>query len=147
MKTRPNLTTVILLLLGSFSLTAAILEDWSLRHPTPYYADFANAAYGNGVYVIVGAGGMIATSSDLENWYTRHHPELLENVVFGDGQFVATGTTGDILTSADGTNWMAHASGILSSLSDVDYGNGLYVAAGDSGVTAVSSKGMDWTIR
>lgn len=125
---------------------AEVLNDWTIRHPTPYNASFFNAAYGNGVYVLVGAGGMIATSPDLQNWYTRHHPELIENIVFGNGQFVATGYNGDMLTSTDGTNWTTHASGSILSFSGVDYGNGLYVAAGEQGIGAVSSNGVDWTI-
>ena len=139
-------TLFALVIAPSYILDADVIDDWRLRHPTPYYANFWHAAYGNGVYVAVGVGGMIATSSDLEGWHSVHHPQLLENVVFGDGQFVATGSDGDILTSPDGTNWIARASGTSFALSGVDYGNGVYVAAGDHGVTAVSSNGVNWTI-
>ncbi len=139
-------TCAVLVAATILSCRAEVIDDWSPQHPKPYFWDYFNAAYGNGVYVFVGRGGVITTTSDLQNWHTRNHPEPLENVVFGNGLFVATGYLGDMLTSTDGTNWTTHSTGTTLSFSGVTYSNGLYVAAGERGASAVSSNGMDWTI-
>lgn len=69
-------------------------------------------AYGNGLYVVVGNKGYIATSTDLIHWVERVNPASIDNknlcYIIYDGnpqKFVAVGENMTILTSNDGINW------------------------------------------
>jgi hypothetical protein len=125
---------------------AAPIEGWTIRHPLPSNANLFNAAHGRDTYVIVGAGGALITSRNLEEWTTNFRPELMENVIFAGDQFVITGYRGEILTSPDGENWTVRSSGTELSLTGIAYGDGRYVAAGEDGVSATSTDGVDWTV-
>lgn len=69
-------------------------------------------AYGNGINVVVGNNGYIATSTDLMHWVERVNPASIDNknlyYVIYDGnpqKFVAVGENMAILISDDGINW------------------------------------------
>jgi hypothetical protein len=57
--------------------------------------------YGNGLFVTVGQGGTIVTSSDGVTWTAGALPTSrgFWGVAYGDGLFVAVGECGTILTS------------------------------------------------
>jgi hypothetical protein len=116
------------------------------------------------LYVGVGDGGLIKTSSDGTTWTLRDSGtmENLRGVTWSGTQFVAVGgdgirwtttpaitvSTGVILTSNDGISWTKRNSGIPSSgvsagigypneaikLNGVTYGGGTYVAVGYSNI-------------
>jgi hypothetical protein len=99
-------------------------------------------AFGNGIFVAVGDGGTIVTSTDGMSWTPEvsGSSELLFNVAFGDGTFVVVGGSqqGVIFTSTDGVNWTKRNSGTSASLSNVAYANGTFIAVGAGGTIVQS---------
>ena len=110
---------------------------------------WADAAYGDGMWVVVG-NRQIATSTDGLNWSVSAAPGLLQGVRFGDGRFVAVGNVGQIplvANSVDGVNW--GFSNLPSSWGDgfnsVAYANGYFVAEGWGSDIVYSQDGLNWT--
>ena len=60
--------------------------------------------YGNGIFVIVGAGGKVCTSSNGLQWTSRTSgiTQNVEGVTYVSGQYVAVSMDGKIITSTDG---------------------------------------------
>ena len=107
-------------------------------------------AYGNGLWVAVGTGGKIATSTDGVTWTPRTSgtTQYLQEVAYGNGLWVVVGGAGTLLTSTDGVTWTSRTSGFGSTtIQDVAYGNGLWVAVGLSGTLTTSPDGITWTSR
>lgn len=96
----------------------------------------AVATDGNGLYVAVGTGGYIATSTDLINWTQRTSGSSLDfnDIAYGDGVFIAVGGKQRIYKSADGgVTWAlkyeGSAGGSWHSHS-IAYGNGGFMVGG-----------------
>ncbi|MEJ8305054.1 X2-like carbohydrate binding domain-containing protein [Saccharibacillus sacchari] len=138
----------------SESFTVKSLEDL----PTSSMYD---AAYGNQVYVAVGAQGALIKSSDADHWQTVKRQTdstytgvsdsknfSFNGVEYANGLFVAVGTNGVILTSPDGDNWSQRSSGTSDFLRTVDYltfnGNGAFYVT-STGKYLTSTNGIDWT--
>ena len=122
-------------------------------------------AYGNGTYVVVGAGGYIATNntgssnpgttnpsstiSDIITgaWVARDSKTGLDlyGVAYVNGDFIAVGAQGTLLTSHDGVTWTPRNTGTGNDLWQVAYGAGTYVAVGDSGTIVSSADSATWT--
>jgi len=109
------------------------------------------------IYVAVGDGGNIFTSTDnLITWApaasnTTNH---LYNVSSPNGSFVATGANGTLLTSADASTWVAQNSNTPKALRGTTYGMGSaagasaqYVVVGDLGTIVTSTDGTSWSLR
>ena len=105
--------------------------------------------YGAGLYVTVGAGGVILTSPDGITWTSRTSGTIqsLNGIVWSGTQFVAVGDTGVILTSPDGITWTSRTSGTALKLFAITYGAGLYVTVGFTGIIFTSTDGILWTSR
>ncbi len=90
-------------------------------------------AYG-GMWVAVGDGGTILTSTNGITWTSRASgvSQNLWGVAYG-GMWVAVGDGGTILTSPDGITWTSRASGVSQNLYGFAYGGGMWVAVGSSG--------------
>jgi hypothetical protein len=105
-------------------------------------------AYGNGLYVIAGSGGLIntATSPTTGVWTQRYNSgsNFLDMRYF-NGNFIAVGLNKQILTSTDGISWTTRSSNFTNNIAirGVDYrsDNGRYsvVAQWDS------SKGANYS--
>ncbi len=70
-------------------------ESWHENNPVGAFHP-EGFAYGNGKFVVVGAG--IATSPDGATWTVRTTPPIsgwLTAVIFQNGKFYAVGTGGD----------------------------------------------------
>jgi hypothetical protein len=106
-------------------------------------------AFGNGIYVAVGAAGFVATSSDTYQWTTRTSgtASILQSIIFANNLFVAVGDAGTIRTSTDGITWDARISGATSALNGVTYGNDLYAVAGSGGFIRTSTDAITWDAR
>ena len=92
-------------------------------------------AYGNNMFVAVGASGTIWTSSDGVNWSasTSGTTSDLNAITYGNCGFMVVGAQGIILFSPDGANWSAGYSGTPNDLQSVAYGDNEYVAVGNNG--------------
>jgi len=108
---------------------------------------FWSVAYGNGVFVAVGAGTTVMTSVNgiTWTWGARLPSNTYYNVIFGNGVFVATGYTGGrIYTSSNGLIWSLVYSGIQVPVQRIIYAGGLYVIS-NSTDTLVSSDLVNWS--
>jgi hypothetical protein len=102
-------------------------------------------AYGNSLYVAVGAAGTVLTSSDASSWssITPATGSDLRSVAWGNGIFVAVGAGGALVTSAGGTAWTAQPALGGATLRSVAYGR-QFVAVGDAGAIFTSTNGLAW---
>ncbi|MGO4547582.1 cadherin-like beta sandwich domain-containing protein [Paenibacillus sp. 2TAB23] len=121
-----------------------------LPAPTPASAatgDLWAIAYGNGMYVAVGEGGAIKTSSDGENWTgTTVTPQWsYSDVAYGNGLFVAVGDKGSIINSENGSSWSPADSDVTDYLVGVIYQDGKFTAVGGNGAVTTSTDGVAWT--
>lgn len=104
-----------------------------------------NVIYGNGIYVAVGADGIINVSKDCNDWFIADsNKSLLNSVAFGDNCFVAVGSKGKIYYSKDGLTWTIVSSGTDKDLKSIAWNNNLYVVVGNNGTILISSDGLNW---
>ena len=121
-------------------------------------------AYGNGTYVVVGAGGYIATNTSggtntgtdpnstiseiiTGAWVpqTSGTAQDLYSVAFVNGDFLAVGQQGTMLSSHDGVNWTKRNTGTSNDLLQVAYGAATYVAVGSNGTIISSADSATWS--
>ncbi|GAB7128147.1 hypothetical protein JCM19000A_26540 [Silvimonas sp. JCM 19000] len=108
---------------------------------------------GAGVYVAVGLGGSIYTSTPAAQTWTARTSNTTNDLrgvtyttALGD-VFVAVGANGTILTSVDGLTWTTQTSGTTTNLTGVAVSASYYVAVGDNGAVLRSSDGVSWTAQ
>lgn len=132
---------------------------WTARRMPVNSATTYNAiTYGNGIFVIGGAGGAtvpICTSTDGTTWDTKipligpaSNTQGNTALIYAGGQFVSCATDGLICTSSDGVRWIARITGTTSTFSGLVYALSTYVAGGgNSGIVYSSSDAVTWTSR
>lgn len=100
-------------------------------------------------FVIVGNGGLAATSPDGHSWtFADIRTDMfLFDVASGGERLVAVGSSGAVFISEDGTSWREASLNIQKTLRAVSYGAGTFVAAGDTGIMFTSPDGEAWTQR
>jgi hypothetical protein len=105
-------------------------------------------AYGNGVWVAVGAGtNKILYSTDAVTWLPATGSLFTtsgNSVYYANGRFVAVGndTAKSILISDDGQTWSSPLT-TSSTYTDVTYGNGVWVAVGSDILRSIDN-GNTW---
>lgn len=122
------------------------MKNYTLEeHNMPKSTTWRAAAYGNGIYVAVGDGG-IAVSSDGVNWkmtvdinVDQEGPNHYWSVAYGNGRFVSITQNREVYVSTDGKSWTKSQGGVGSYY--VTYGNGKFV----SGSGSVSEDGLTWS--
>lgn len=131
------------LLLGGYNNTALLNSvyqsstgtSWTLLAPANLVTtQLNNLAFGAGLFVVVGNGGVVQTSPDGTTWTTRSSGTTnnLSRVYFINSKFFAVGDARTVLTSADGITWstiafnVGQAADFFMSLA---YGNGVYILA------------------
>ncbi len=125
-------------------------SSWSQHTASNTYAQPTAITYGNGMYVIVGYGGLVLTSTDGATWMSRNPGASagLMGVAYGNNIFVAVSNQGGkIYTSPDGITWTASTAG-PNGFTAVAFGNGLFVAVGNAITTGqiyTSTDGKTWT--
>lgn len=139
-------------------LTFTSAEEAPVARASGTTEELNNVAFGGeasdaGLFVAVGAAGVILTSPDAVNWTSQDSPTpvSLYGVAYGNNEFVAVGGNdvagvGVILTGTpDGTNWTQQpVSGTLTeSLTGVLYASGQFVAVGNNQVMS-STDGINW---
>ncbi|MHB8523900.1 MAG: hypothetical protein ACYDH9_24515 [Limisphaerales bacterium] len=141
--------TQILGLLAFVFLTACVRSDpldiWIRRNPLPT-SSFKSVAFGNGLYVVVGDGGLLFISSDASYWATvgTGTSNRLNAVTYGGGHFIAVGDNGTIISSTNGYSWEIQSTTSSANLRGVAVLRNTFVAVGDTGTLAVSSDGKAW---
>jgi hypothetical protein len=100
-----------------------------------------------GVYVTVGAGGTLFTSSDGVSWTTVNSGVTADlfGVAYGQGRYIAVGRGGAMLVSLDSATWTTQASGTTSDLNAVVAGSSGLVAVGVGGTIVHSGDGGNWS--
>lgn len=118
---------------------------------------WAQGAYGNGLFVLLQAGGTnYATSPDGATWTTRTLPYAAQGwgtLVFANGLFVLPVRydvngymPSDIYTSPDGITWTHRTYSNSANCTGVAYGNGTFVIVSNGGnVIVTSPDGITWT--
>ncbi|PSL19882.1 T9SS type A sorting domain-containing protein [Dyadobacter jiangsuensis] len=108
-----------------------------------------DVAFGNNLFVAVGADALIQTSPDGKDWTYRQveFGQQLNGVTFGNGRFVAVGLHGLIMWSYDGMVWKKSTNKVLYSIKTVAYGNGMFVLVGPYGLIGTSPDGSNWSYR
>jgi hypothetical protein len=126
------------------------LDNWTQR-TSGTNSSLYGITYGNGMFVAVGQGGTILTSTGGTNWTARSSGTgaILADVTYGNGTFVAVGYGGRFVTSTNGINWtyMNPFPAISLPVSAITYGNGLFVAVGYWDLVFTSPDGFNWTKR
>lgn len=114
-----------------------------------YGMDFVNMGDTNGVpaeyplFVVVGEGGTILTSSDGVSWTPRFSgiTQYLSDVIYGNGYYVAVGNQ-RILRSSDGLAWSFATNNVY--FYRAAYCSGVFKAAGANGSIWTSGDGLNW---
>lgn len=107
------------------------------------------AAYGGGVFVVVGAHGNILTSQDAMAWRYRSSATStnLRDAAWGNEMFVAVGNEGKVLTSPDAIQWREINSSVFPTNTNfraAGFGGNRFVLVGDSSTLLSSTNGLDW---
>jgi hypothetical protein len=130
-----------------YSVTGSVRSSYfslgCIRQSSPGSA-MNGVGYSNGLFIRVGNGGLIQTSTDGKVWEPRKSPVNFDlwDVTTSPDLMVAVGN-GGILTSADGILWNLTSSSGLR-FRRVHYGGGVWVACGYSGALMVSNDGYNW---
>ncbi len=108
-----------------------------------------SAAFGHGLFVVVGDAGTIKVSSDATTWTNcgTTLPASLLCVRYAQDRFVAVGAHGAILGSPDGQQWTRRDSGTDRLLHGLAHGDDTWVAVGSHGAILSSPDGENWTPR
>lgn len=127
-------------------LSSADGITWTAGEAPLHYGLFA-IAFGNGLFLAAGRGGITITSPDGATW-TELGTALTHNYLFcatyGAGRFVAGGVDG-FLVSQDGESWTMQYPPTYMQAKALCYGGGRYVATGSFGPVLHSPDGETWT--
>ena len=122
--------------------------SWNVEFLSGGYAQPTAMAYGNGLYVIVGYGGLMLTSPDGTNWTNRTLTtgQAMMGITYANGEFVAITNDAHSLVSTDGINWTSYPMDI-SYMNGISYGGGIFLAYGalNGAAAEVSTDGKTWT--
>lgn len=127
MNTKAIQALCLLLVLTASQSLADILDHWSQRSALAA----GRVRYCGGLFVAVGDGGLIATSSNGAVWTVRDSgtTAYLRSAAYSGGWFVAVGNNA-IVVSRDVTNWTRVALTNQCDLFDVSPGGYRFVAVG-----------------
>ena len=124
--------------------------SWQTTTLPPHNYWINASGYGDGTFVLTGATGQLWTSTDFENWTSRHPGgEDITDVVFGGGVFVARKywSSSEVWVSADlGSTWQTANTGSVPSHSGYNflaYGNSSFIRPANNGVHK-SNDGISW---
>lgn len=109
-------------------------------------ANLSGVAFGDGLFVAVGDGGTISTSSDGIWWNGSHSgtERELSAIAWNGARFVVAGAAGTLLTSENGTLWTSVDSGVTDDLNGLLFHDGQWLAVGDAGRLLHSLDGLLW---
>ncbi|MEM7386735.1 MAG: Calx-beta domain-containing protein, partial [Verrucomicrobiota bacterium] len=104
------------------------------------------SANGDGVFLLVGDSGTIASSTDGRSWSIEATgvTDRLHAANWDGRQFVVVGAKGRILTSPDGKKWKREDSPVERTLRSVTWTGERLIAVGYGGLILISEKGVHW---
>lgn len=131
---------------GASPLKSTDGTNWSSLNVV--YTGVAGAAYGAGMYVLVGTIGTIQYSTDLINFTSALNlgANNFNGVIYANGLFVAYGVSGVLYTSSDGILWTVRSTG-ANTFNNAIYANSLFVVVGAGNSVYTSADGVTWTLR
>ncbi len=116
----PVMLSVIICLPASAGQAQNALDHWYLRSTLP----IKKVRFVGGVFVGLGAGGLLATSADGTSWTQRPTGTTaeLKGVACNAGGtlWVAVGTGGTTLRSTDSTNWSVYVDPMVTNTCDMN---------------------------
>jgi hypothetical protein len=121
--------------------------DWTQR-ASPVNGNIKGIAYGNGLWIAVGDGGLVTRSFDGINWINGAYPSAFPDfkaICYGNGKFVAVTAGGGIYTTTDGETWQKQTSPVDNDLYAICYASGYFMATGAKGAIVKSPDGVNWT--
>ena len=104
---------------------------------------FNRIIYNNNLFVAIGTGGYISTSTDGRNWTTRQSGTSVDlwDIVYTHNYYIAVGGSATIVTSQNGTTWTpTQVSGAASSGYSIVFtgiasnGTNIYIVGKERGV-------------
>lgn len=121
------------------------LDSWVQRQVAGSISGLSSVAFGNGVFVAVGAGSGVARSTNGADWTATSAGSYGDfyRIRFLNGEFVTVGSSDRILTSPDGVTWTATIAPIAGG-TDIAFGNGAYVMT-SNGSSYYSTNGVNWS--
>ena len=118
----------------------------------PSSSGWISSAYGNNTFVLIGATGVVATSTTGTTWITGTPlPTLASGVytdiIFASGFFVAMSSSYTVAYSTDSAVWSVGTNTSITGSNAVAYGGGRYIAipTGNSNAACQSSNREFWT--
>lgn len=105
--------------------------------------------FANNLFVAVGDGGAISTSTDSVTWTTRTSGTVsnINTVTYGNGLYLYGGVGAALANSTDAITWSALTYGVATIINALIYANGLYVGGSSGGSIRTSTDTITWTAR
>jgi hypothetical protein len=128
------------------------LDTWHARNSPSDTTPLFSVVYGKGLFVAVGQGGTILTSSDGTAWSHQNSgtTDDLGPLVFGSGIFLVRGAY-NMLKSPDGTNWTSSAWVADEPIEGLDFANDRFFVLshdlrvnGDHVIIFTSTDAINW---
>jgi hypothetical protein len=117
----------------------------------------ADLNYSNGLYVLVGAGGILYTATQLidgetgiktreSSWTVRTSgtTSAINDVIYNENLdlWALVGVGGVVRTSTNAITWTARTSGVFSEIRTIENSNNLFIVGGSGGILATSTDGI-----
>jgi hypothetical protein len=138
-----------LITFGTYPLldtAAGITEGGTMYKQTAANTGMVAVGYGNGIFVMVGSGGIQTSTDGGISWTNRTSANGGTTAVsYGNGVYVICGQSGAVQSSPDAIAWTNQLRANSSSQTATAYGNGVYVTCGVSGSVCSSTDGTTWT--
>lgn len=145
----PSGTSYYLLPTGNIGVSALIAStdtiSWQIRTvPTMLVGD--DVTYGNGIFVLAGDSGKLATSTNSIVWTLRtvaSGGEAFTAINYNGGIFVASASisSGLVSVSTDAITWIARTSGFgVSRIDTISVGNNIWIIGGTGGTIQSSTQ-------
>jgi hypothetical protein len=143
---RRKLSCGILYFVVAIVRSAEPVDTWIAVTPPAGLPALKDVAFGNGVFVLTGFDGAIATSTNGLTWSQQNAGTtntFWGGVKFVNGRFFARGevqasATAETFISANGTNWTK-----ITGIGDITYGLGAYWAYRPSAEGVVIARSLD----